>query len=171
MIREDIWAEYRDVQWLQRIGQAHLSHALKEFWPRRGPQWDALAKDETGRVFLFEAKAHSKEMASTCQAGTASKRIISKSLDNVKAQLGAKAGADWLCGYYQYANRLAHLCMLREHGVDAWMVFLYFCGDSGMQGPASEMEWRPHIEMTHQHLGLNSHTPYVVTLFYGVENL
>jgi hypothetical protein len=54
-LREDKWAEYRDVQWLKKIKQVHLSPILKKFWPRRGPQWDALAKDETGRVFLFEA--------------------------------------------------------------------------------------------------------------------
>ncbi|ACN15014.1 hypothetical protein HRM2_19130 [Desulforapulum autotrophicum HRM2] len=170
-LREDVWAEYRDLRWLKKIGQAHLSQVLKNFWPRRGPQWDALAKDETGRVFLFEAKAHSNEMKSNCQAGVNSKRIITNSLNNVKAQLGANQGTDWLCGYYQYANRLAHLYMLREHDVDAWMVFLYFCGDSDMLGPESEIEWRPHIEMAHKHLGLNCQLPYVVSLFYDVDNL
>ena len=170
-LREDKWAEYRDVQWLKKIGHDSLSHILKKFWPRQGPQWDALAKDETGRVFLFEAKAHSNEMVSTCQAGIASKRIITISLDNAKTQLGAMVDTDWLCGYYQYANRLAHLCMLRENGVDAWMVFLYFFGDVDMQGPESEAAWRPYIEEAHRHLGLYFHTPHVVTLFHSVNEL
>jgi hypothetical protein len=170
-LREDHWAEYRDVQWLKKIGQGHLSHILKKFWPRRGPQWDAIAKDETGRVFIFEAKAHSNEMASTCKAGIASKRIITSSLNYAKTQLAIKADADWLCGYYQYANRLAHLCMLREHDVDAWMIFLYFFGDMDMQGPETEAEWRPYIEAAHRHLGIDSHAPHVVTLFHSVDKL
>ena len=170
-LHEDNWAEYRDVQWLTKIGQVHLSPILKKFWPSHGPQWDALAKDEAGRVFLFESKAHSNEMSSTCKAGITSKRLITNSLDHAKSQIGAKADADWLCGYYQYANRLAHLYMLREHGIDAWMVFLYFFGDTDMQGPESEVEWRPHIEMAHRHLGLSFHIPYIITLFHGVGKL
>ncbi len=170
-LREDEWAEYRDIQWLEKIGQAHLSNVLKKFWPSRGPQWDALAKDNSGRIFLFEAKAHNKEMVSTCLANGASKQTINNSLNHAKVQLGANAGADWLSGYYQYANRLAHLCMLWEHGVDAWMVFLYFFGDTEMGGPESEAAWYPYIEEVHRHLGLNLQIPHVATLFQSVNEL
>ncbi|WP_310601093.1 hypothetical protein [Desulfobulbus sp.] len=45
---EDGYAEYRDADFLNRIGQGHLASALKGFWPQRGPQWDALASDGAG---------------------------------------------------------------------------------------------------------------------------
>jgi hypothetical protein len=61
-LRADNWAEYRDTQFLSKIEQAHLSEELKAFWPRRGPQWDGLATDESGRIFLIEAKAHGLEI-------------------------------------------------------------------------------------------------------------
>src|SRR5262245_53859802 len=59
---EDSFAEYRDADFLGRIGQSRLAKQMRDFWPNRGPQWDALATEESGRVYLFEAKAHSAEM-------------------------------------------------------------------------------------------------------------
>jgi hypothetical protein len=100
-IHKDQWAEYRDSRFLHTIGQAHLIEALKGFWPRRGPQWDALAKDESGRVFLFEAKAHGAEMTSSCQAGATSLQVISRSINTAKLSFGARPDSDWLNGYYQ----------------------------------------------------------------------
>ena len=170
-LREDSWAEYRDSLFLRRIGQDHLSEALAQFWPRRGPQWDALAKDESGRVFLFEAKAHGSEMSSNCQAEKKSRTIINRSMVSAKQVLDAKADSNWLNGYYQYANRLAHLNFLHQHGVDAWLVFLYFTGDQEMNGPLSEDEWMPLIEAVHLHLGLSQRLRGVATIFQTVEGL
>ena len=57
------------------------------------------------------------------------------------------------------------------HGVDAWMVFLYFFRDTDMQGPESEDAWLPYIEDAHQYLGLNCHTSHLVTIFYNMGEL
>src|SRR4051794_23781825 len=57
---DDARAEYRDGAFLERIGAGHLRAALEDFWPRRGPQWDALARTSDGSVLLFEAKAHAR---------------------------------------------------------------------------------------------------------------
>ena len=165
--RADKWAEYRDALFLEKIGHANLAGDLREFWPRRGPQWDALATDDSGRPFLFEAKAHAPEMASSCKAGTKSLRKITESLDVSKRARGAKPGSDWLNGYYQYANRLAHLHFLREHGVDAVLVFLYFTR-ADMGGPTSEAEWKQHIDTAHAHLGIAENTHSAVTIFQDV---
>lgn len=170
-VRNDQWAEYRDSSFLRTIGQEHLIEALKGFWPRRGPQWDALARDESGRVFLFEAKAHSAEMASSCHAGTTSRQIISRSVNAVKLALDVKPGSDWLNGYYQYANRLAHLSFLQQNGVDAWLVFLYVTGDLEMKGPVSAAEWSPFIQRAHAHLGLTQKPKGVATIFIDVSIL
>jgi hypothetical protein len=170
-IHKDQWAEYRDSRFLHTIGQAHLIEALKGFWPRRGPQWDALAKDESGRVFLFEAKAHGAEMTSSCQAGATSLQVISRSINTAKLSFGASPDSDWLNGYYQYANRLAQLSFLQQHGVDAWLVFLYFTGDLEMKGPASAADWSPFIQRAQAHLGLTQHPKGVATTFLDVSIL
>lgn len=167
-LRQDAFAEYRDADFLVRIGHSQLAKKMREFWPNRGPQWDALATEKSGRVYLFEAKAHAAEMASACQAGPASRQKIEKACAAAKQVVRAEPGSDWLAGYYQYANRLAHLGFLREHGVEAWLVFLYFTEDSEMSGPASEAEWRPFIDAAHRHLGLKEHVPWVASVFQSV---
>ncbi|WP_085814105.1 hypothetical protein [Geoanaerobacter pelophilus] len=170
-LRSDQWAEYRDSRFLQTINQEHLIKKLKTFWPRRGPQWDALANDESGRIFLFEAKAHGAEMRSSCKAGATSLRLINESMDDAKKAMGAKPCADWLNGYYQYANRLTHLAFLQQSGLDACLVFVYFTGDEEMKGPTSEAAWTPFIDMAHQHLGLPQHPKDVVSVFLDVRTL
>lgn len=167
-LKQDAFAEYRDAAFLEKIGHARLAQKMRDFWPNRGPQWDALATEESGRVYLFEAKAHAAELASSCQAGLASRQKIQKACAAAKQVLGADASSDWLAGYYQYANRLAHLGFLREHGVEAWLVFLYFTEDFEMAGPASHAEWRPFIEAAHRHLGLKENAPWVVSVFQAV---
>ncbi len=153
-IRDDHWSEYSDSKFLEKIGHLELAPELSAFWPSRGPQWDGLAEDGSGGVFLFEAKAHPAEMSSSCKAGAASKDIITSSMQAAKKSFVVSPEADWLESYYQYANRLAHLYFLQEHGVDVRMVFLYFLGDEEMHGPRSESEWRSHITSAHAHLGL-----------------
>lgn len=170
-LASDSFAEYRDEDFLSRIGLERLSSQLAKFWPNRGPQWDALASDDHGRVFLVEAKAHAAEMTSTCQAGKESRARIVQACDAAKRVLGASPTADWLSGYYQYANRLAHLGFLREHNVDAWLVFLYFTGDADMKGPGTETAWAGPIRDAHTHLGLPAHPPGVVSAFQSVSTL
>jgi len=169
-LHDDKWAEYRDAQFLEKLGHADLAGELANYWPRRGPQWDALAMDESGRAFLIEAKAHAREMASTCKAGATSLRMITSSLEESKRALGAKPGSDWTKGYYQYANRLAHLHFLRKHAVDAVLVFLYFTGADDIGGPSSEAAWRRHVEAAPAHLGMPKNTPGVVSIFQDVGN-
>jgi hypothetical protein len=170
-LASDSYAEYRDGDFLNRIGHGNLASELTKFWPNRGPQWDGLAADGSKRVYLVEAKAHAAEMASTCQASTESRNTIVKACDGAKGLLGAPPSADWLTGYYQYANRLAHLGFLRSHGVDAWLVFLYFTGDADMGGPANKEEWKPHLDAAHRHLGLPSRPEAVVDVFLAVDRL
>ena len=170
-LREDAFAEYRDADFLEQIGHPQLAKKLCDFWPNRGPQWDALATEKSGRVYLFEAKAHAAEMASSCQAGPASRQKIERACAAAKQILRADPSSDWLDGYYQYANRLAHLGFLREHGVEAWLVFLYFTSDVEMAGPASQSEWQPFIAAAHRHLGLKEHAPWVASVFQPITDI
>jgi hypothetical protein len=72
-----------------------------------------------------------------------------------------------------YANRLAHLTFLREQGVKAWLVFVYFYGDSEMSGPMSPEEWTNRLGAVHKHLGYEGDLSSrgVVNVFIPVDAL
>lgn len=171
--QKDDWAEYRDGDFLERVGRTELRPALADFWPRGGPQWDALGTGSMGTVLLVEAKAHLPELTSSCQASDASLAVIMRALDSTKKALGVPLEADWLCGYYQYANRLAHLHFLRENQVPAALVFVYFTNDEDMRGPRSSDEWSEGLRGAYKHLGLplEKSVPGVVNAFIDVQTL
>lgn len=167
----DDWAEYRDEGFLRVLGLEALEAELQRFWPRRGPQWDGLAT-VPGGVLLVEAKAHLAELKSSCGAGEGSEAKIRATLDRTKRWAGAPLEADWMNGFYQYANRLAHLRFLRERGVDAHLVFLYFVGDADMpRSPSTESEWREALQPTYAHLGLQTLPDGVASVFLPVSSL
>lgn len=158
-VAADGWAEYRDAAFLQALGLDHLAADLKAFWPRRGPQWDALGRTSTGEVLLVEAKSHPNEMRSTCKASPASRGQIVAAFDLAKRGFGADPGADWTSPYYQYANRLSHLFFLRRGGVPAHLVFMYFLNDVDMAGAGTQAAWLPVIREAHASLGLSNGLP------------
>ena len=115
---DDHYAEYRDQSFLDRLaGSRHFrppekpQQELSEFWPRFGPQWDALAVTDKGQIVLVEAKTHIPEMvtAPTQARGETALRKIQESLGRVKGFVNSKSPADWSTSFYQYANRIAHL--------------------------------------------------------------
>lgn len=171
--QEDAWAEYRDAAFLERIGHGRLAPNLAAFWPARGPQWDALGI-AGNTVLLVEAKAHVGEMASSCTAeAPSSVALIEQSLNATKQALGASAGADWMNGYYQLANRLAHQWFLRERGVDARLVLLQFTGETGMPTASSPAAYREAFDTAMKHLGLDPAVavPGVVPIYIDVAEL
>lgn len=151
---EDNYAEYRDGDFLAKLGLSRLHDKLLDFWPRGGPQWDGLGLGNKGTVVLVEAKAHLAELTSTCQASPESRKKIEAALQATKAAMRAPADANWLEGFYQYANRLAHLHFLRQQGVQASLAFIYFNNDADMRGPASAEEWFAGLGAVTETLGL-----------------
>jgi hypothetical protein len=173
-LKGDNWAEYRDSAFLIRIGLAHLKEALAEFWPARGPQWDGLARTSDGKILLFEGKAHVRELDSSCGASSLlSRRKIEYALNEAKSYFGVAPGSDWLNGFYQYCNRLAHLHFLRSHGVPADLIFIYFVRDEEMRGPSTSDVWRRALQPVYQALGIDRLMPLtgVSELFIDVGEL
>jgi glutathione S-transferase len=165
-LARESFREYQDREFLQAIGQDHLSSKLADFRPIGGPQWDALAVLEHPRVgvILVEAKAYPEEAENRhCRAEGASRTKISERLDEVKATLGADMTADWLGSRYQVANRLAHLYFLRSHGVPAWYVQICFCDDATHR-PTTAARWREALPDLWRDLGLSTVPEFVADL-------
>jgi hypothetical protein len=171
-LASDEYAEYRDESFLHRLGVELSTRSLKSFWPTRGPVWDGLALTAAGEPVLVEAKAHAAEMASTCAAvAPASLRAISAAFDETKHAFRVDASCDWMEGFYQYANRLAHAYLLNQlNDVPAHLVFLYFVGDDDMAGPASREQWEAFVASAHEALGVTGRLPrYVRDAFVDIR--
>jgi hypothetical protein len=156
----DDFAEYRDANFLELLGLSHLNKKLEGFWPKRGPQWDALGVSNKGDVLLIEAKAHIAELYSPpTAAGETSARKIQIALDETAQHFGVPADIQWNKHFYQLTNRLAHLYFLRKHGIPAWLVLISFVGDEDMRGPKEASIWDAEYEKAYKTLGFTSDAP------------
>jgi hypothetical protein len=159
-LESERFVEYQDRAFLRAVGLDHLAGALRKFWPRGGPVWDALAvvrlkEDPNQRgVILVEAKSHPAEVyGGGCQASPASRNKIEAALSETKRWLGVSQEAAWTGSLYQSANRLAHLYFFREVAmVPAWLVNVYFLQDP--HSPTSQEEWQAAIAQVKTELGL-----------------
>lgn len=156
-VTKDDYAEYRDDAFLEKIDARPGIVPLVDFWPSRGPQWDALGRTSRGEPLLIEAKAHIPELLSPAtKAVGRSLSIIGGSLERVKRAVGSRAAAEWSGVYYQYTNRLAHLYFLRKlNRIPAHLVFVYFLNDTDMLGPKTAEEWAGAIRLAHAQLGID----------------
>jgi len=171
-LERDEYAEYRDAQFLELVEAENLSEELSSFWPRKGPQWDALALSDKGDVLLVEAKAHIGELCSPpAYARDGSLKQIEEALNETISFLDAEPRAPWTGCFYQLANRLAHLYFLRTRDVPAWLVLINFVNDTDMDSPGSEAEWKAAYQVVWHVLGLNRHhrlSRYVIELYPAV---
>lgn len=174
-LADDDYSEYTDDDFIERIDLDPSEINLKEFWPARGANWDALAKTEKNEIILIEAKANIPELVSPASgAGNASMEQISKSLEETKQYLNKTNEVDWAGKFYQYTNRIAHLYFLRvKKKKKAFLVNIYFVGDDSVNGPKTVNEWKGGIEVMNHYLGLNSHKlkKYMADVFIEVSNL
>jgi hypothetical protein len=157
-VLSDKFKEYRDMEALRRLGIKSLSHRiLHDFWPNRGPVWDALAKTTCGELIFVEAKAHIAEAASPgSKASPNSLELIYRSLAEARRFYAPKATADWSGTFYQYANRLAHHYLFRKlNQLPSHMVFLYFINASDVNGSSTQLEWFGATQLIHAALGLS----------------
>jgi hypothetical protein len=159
------YCEYRDEEFLEVIGAGHLVTKLREFWPRGGPCWDALARLDGGGCVLVEAKSHIQEVyGNGCGAMGGSRSLIRSSVGRTKDWIGARADADWLGCLYQSANRLAHLFFLREIGkIEAFLANVYFAGDP--HSPTTLQQWDVSRRVVSERLGMARPVPYCASVF------
>ncbi|WFF74426.1 hypothetical protein [Proteiniclasticum sp. QWL-01] len=149
-----------------------LKGADFEFWPSRGPWWDAIGKDEHGCVLLVEAKGHLTETKSRCTATSLkSLDLIRESMrnthDSFAAQLHAFDENIWMNQYYQLGNRLTFLSHLINQGRSVKLVLLNFVNDSYI--PTNEIEWNKHYQQVFEIMLGKRNTPnHVIMVNYKV---
>ena len=176
-LADDQYAEYRDDAFLRRVGVELRHRPLREFWPRYGPQWDALGRTDQGAVFLVEAKANIPEFVSPASDAKSptSIALIDDSLKQVQRFLRVDTGINWTGKLYQYANRIAHPYLLREvNRLPAYLLFVYFVGDKEVDGPQTAGEWKAAIEVAEKVLGLPARhrlSDYIAEIFVHVNDL
>jgi hypothetical protein len=157
-LKNDEYAEYRDTCFVECIGLGEHAKDLREFWPSRGPQWDGLGRAEDGKrtvYLLVEAKANIREIFSSCAARSPeSLHTIDRSLREAQRWLKAKPHFEWTAGFYQYANRLAHLFFLREKvRVPAYLINIHFVGDKTLT-PTDANAWEAALELQKHLMGI-----------------
>ncbi len=158
-LEADGFKEFRDSAALKKLGVANsIIYPLKEFWPQRGPVWDATGITSSGTPVLLEAKAHIPEAASPASgASSKSMELIEQSLEKARKFYSPRSTSTWSGTFYQYANRLAHQYFLRElNKISSILVFLDFINAVEMDGPASELEWKGATRLLHAVLGLSA---------------
>jgi hypothetical protein len=176
-LRADRYNEYRDEEFLEKLGWKEQAAELKKFWPVRGPCWDALgvvsAPNFHGAV-LVEAKSHFSEMQSSLKAKSPrSREMIEKALAQAAQDLGVQINSCWTEGYYQAANRYAHLYFLRRIArLSAWLVNVYFTNDRSIATPLSRDQWQEALKTVKQAMGFGGRpTPFAPDLFLEAINI
>lgn len=158
-LANDSFAEYRDQDALDLVGVTPHLETLSAYWPRGGPQWDALGVTKSGAPVLVEAKAHIGELRSGgIKAGPESRVMIEAALLRVQEYVQARPLIPWTGALYQYANRLAHLYFLKTlNHLPAYLLWVYFTGDAERKGPTSIDQWQVAIALVHRELGIERH--------------
>jgi hypothetical protein len=173
------YAEYRDEEFLKKLGCGENAKRLKEFWPKRGPCWDALARLEVEGstdcrgVVLVEAKSHRIEIfGNGCGAKDDRLELIEKSLKDTRDWLGVSKDItwQWTGPLYQYANRLAHLYFLPEIlSLPVWLVNIYFIYDPDR--PTRYSAWEEFLPEVKEELGLtNIDIPDMANVFLDAKD-
>lgn len=176
-LKSEGYQEPLDQGFLKALGLAQHAEQLVGFWPSSGPRWDALGvvKGAGGAagVLLVEAKSYPAEIEGSGMGATdpMSIRMISEALGWAKGVLGADRTADWTGRYYQYANRLAHVCFLRyQLGIPSWLVNLCFAGDPHRD--TSPEEWEEALGQVKSSLGFSTgHIPHSVDIILPAKAL
>ena len=153
---------------LSFVKDPQVDESWRAFWPQSGnsQNWDAvgiLRYQDHDEWLLVEAKAHLRELKSSCQATN------QNSIEKINTALSKTINhfcdpsvpvERWLSPYYQYANRLAALYFLMKAchpPIPARLLMIYFCSDQRPDAdcPQTSEEWEPALEEMDAHLDID----------------
>lgn len=146
---------------------SRFEDALKDyrkFWPQKGNQmnWDAVGM--AGDTYILcEAKAHIGEIEKVHKdddtTDSAQRRI--KAFKFAQKEIGVCGSAnDWFHKFYQMANRLYILALLKKRDIRAMLLNIYFCGDRfrGRKCPRKAEGWSAIIDEEYKALGITGNS-------------
>lgn len=112
---------------LKGLSFLDVNQSIKGYIKSDWQSWDAVFRLKD-TFYLVEAKAHIEEMRSDCSSDEAkSQEKIKDYICNNLMRLGISIDRDMcLVNYYQLANRLATAAFLKNNGIDARCVYIYF---------------------------------------------
>lgn len=132
-----------------------LFASWRKEWPQTGNSmnWDLVGYTEIhGKKtwILVEAKAHLSELKQSCKAKNESLKKIQDALIKVNKNndITPLEINSWTKKYYQLANRIYIIDLLRRHDIDAILLNIYFVGDMRSKNrisPQNIKEWEKKI--------------------------
>lgn len=168
--------EYKKREFFKEIPEIFTPEVMSkfkedEFGAKLNQNWDGIFwVDKT--VYIVEAKAHLKEIISDCQSDTPESLLdieeyFRKTREDEDFEISSDN--DWKKTYYQMANRIAFLKLLKCHHIDAKLVNIYFLNgyekktkdpDSGkyytiQNKNATKDEWIKAIKEEENYLGVS----------------
>ncbi|HAH54689.1 MAG TPA: hypothetical protein DCM02_05225 [Flavobacterium sp.] len=136
----------------------------KEEWPQSGNSmnWDLVGytvKNNIKTWVLIEAKAHIGELENDCKAVPKSLIKIGKALNNTANNIGTEILIDspWSKKYYQLANRIYILDLLKRNNINSKLINIYFIGDkigSSRKSPKDIATWKVEIDKMKKYLNI-----------------
>lgn len=151
------------------------------FWATNQPRWDAIAVSANGKIlYLFEAKAHIKEMLSKISASNPDS--IEKITNSMRKVFGGISDANsknfttWTDKYYQLGNRLTFLHFMNQMTLPkicrTVLVLLNITDDETYISTTKE-DWSQHYkEVFQEMLGRKVPPPNVKVIYFsGIQRV
>ena len=157
-----------------------LLNSWKNEWPQSGNSmnWDLIGYTINKNIktwILIEAKAHLGEIQQSCGASSIkSKEKIKNALSNTAKNNGIiiKKDKPWTNKFYQFANRIYVLDLLKRNGINAKLINIYFVGDMisrNRKSPRNKEEWKPKIDEMKNYLSVENSNLEIYELFLDVD--
>ncbi len=136
----------------------------KEEWPQKGNSmnWDLVGytvQNDIKTWILIEAKAHIGELKQSCGASGEGLKKIEKALTKAAYNIGTIIADKnpWTKKYYQLANRIYVLDLLKRNEINAKLINIYFTGDKNFKSrisPKDEKLWKVEIDKMKEYLNI-----------------
>jgi len=137
-------------------------------WPQTGNSmnWDLIGSAENHGEktwILIEAKAHLGELEQNCGASAESLAKIEKALAETAKRNGITIldKNPWTKKYYQLANRIYVLDLLKRHNIKVKLVNIYFIGDmcsKNRKSPQNIVGWQAKLVEMKKYLNIEQLT-------------
>lgn len=166
--RKSLDGEHEGIDFLPAIMKNKISNNWKKYWPKRGQSWDAIlycspivpnSKLEE-KWIIVEAKAHLKELESSCKADNKdSIKKIETALEVTKKRFNINNETNWMKQYYQLANRLSFINFMLDNGIQCSLLNIYFINGWNKYPQKNVLkieDWKKAIQVEYSYLGINN---------------